>query len=334
MKGIRIKFPFLAIQAEKDGETDIEKNALKLLQRLGVTGEQIAALKKGELDLEESTKAIEEKFEKSVSKRIEDDVEKRKTKEIFAAIYDKTEKRICKVFGLSHDDYKDIEEKDRIERMFTDAKKVFDEKIEQYKGVDSEKLKALEKKYQDQLDAANKEKAEALTKAEQAQLEAEKKIKGYKIEQAQGGKIQSFIKGIKAPAFDEKVISSIIDAQLLKGGYNLDLEEGENGRIFLVDKEGKRIKSKKVASENLTLDEFLSNVSEEYGFEAKNNIGGFGNRTGQPGANPAGGAGANKFKDLTQEQIVEKLQKENGFRKDYIEGLIAKGVDLTTLLKK
>jgi citrate lyase gamma subunit len=333
-KGINL-LKYLAIKAEKDGETEIEKNALKLLQRLGISSTQIAALKKGELDLEEATTEIEKKFESSIEKRISDDIEKRKTKEIHAGVYDKTEKLICKAFGLNHDQYKDIDEKERTKTILADGKKLYDDKLEQFKGTDTEKLKEVEKKYQDQLDAANKEKADALSRAELAEKEADKKLRTFKVEQAQAGKIQSFVKGLKAPAFDEKIINSLIEHSLLKSGYGLDLEEGESGRIFLVDKDGKRVKSAKVASENLTLDEFLTSVAEEKGFEAKNNFGGFnGSKTGGAGsgAGAGGQGGAGKGAGLSADEMMAKVIQKTGFKKEVLLEQQAKGIDIAKYL--
>lgn len=258
------------IASEKEGDDKTKQ----LLEKLGIKASVIKKIDAGELSVDDAAKEYEAGFEQAITKRIQADVEKVKTKEIFASVYTKFEKTICSTFGLEHENYAAVEEKDRTKTMLSDAKKATDLKLENMKstftGADSDKIKILEKKYQEQIDSANSEKAAAILKAEQVEKDSNLMLKAFKNELALKEVQSKFLQGIKNPSLEQKHMEIILKSAIREAEIGLDTED-DQGRVFVTDKEGKRLKSKKSVSENMTLEEFLSATSEEQGFEKKSN---------------------------------------------------------------
>jgi len=255
---------------EKDGD---DKTAA-LLSKLGITSATLEKLKKGEATIEEVATEYEQKIESTVTARIQKTVEEASKKEIFKGVYSKVEKQLANALNLTLAQYAEIEDEKRIGKMLSDAKVATETKLKEiesrFSGDRVEELKKLEAKTQVQLDAANKEKQEALEKAANAERLAGEQIYKIKSEIALSDSKTKFFGAIKNAALTVEQMQAILKAKMIEDGISIDIDD-EQGRTFIKDKEGKRMKSAVSVSENMLLDEYLKSVSEKYGFEKKSN---------------------------------------------------------------
>ena len=255
---------------EKDGE---DKTAA-LLSKLGISSSVLEKLKKGEASIDDIAAEYEQKIEATVTTRIQKTVEEASKKEIFKGVYSKVEKQLAKALDLNLSDYAAIEDEKRIDKMLSDAKTSTENKVKEiegrYSGDKVSELKKLEDKYQLQLDAANKEKQEALEKAANAEKSASEQVYKIKSEIALTNTKTKFFGAIKNAALTVEQMDAILKAKMIEDGIAIDIED-EQGRTFIKDKEGKRMKSAVSVSENMMLEEYLKSVAEKYGFEKKSN---------------------------------------------------------------
>jgi len=234
----------------------------------------IEKIEKGELSIDDAFNLKMKSIEENVSKRLETEVENKVRSEIYAAAHTKNEKlyieKIGKALGLSFDKYETVEKNKRFETMLEDGISALNTKITEiegkFTGANPEEIKKLEAKYQKMLDELTGEKTTLLQKLEEAVKEGENKVNGIKKQTVKQKKLSEFMSALKDPSLTAKQIDAIVESSLLK--YDIEIEE--DGRVWmLVD--GKRTQNPTKPTENLTLESFLNNLKEEYGFEKKSN---------------------------------------------------------------
>lgn len=259
------------------GAFEGEENKIKnLVTKMGFNDEQLQKIETGEISIDDAVKERLSSIETSLKERIGSEVENSKKSEIFLAAHAKNEKLIADIFGLDYDKYKETEKDGRAKRMLEDALKAKKEEMklleEKYNGADQQKVKELDAKYQRMLDE-QKAMIEALqTEKEKAIIEAQNQVKGIKKENAITEKKAQFLSGIKNPAFGQKQIDAIMAAEMMK--YQFDVEETDKGiKVWVLDRDGKRVQNPKKPTENLAIESFFENIKEDYEMENKSNGG-------------------------------------------------------------
>jgi hypothetical protein len=290
-----------------EGDTDGLKS---LLLKMGFNQDELEQVESGTLSIDDAFNSRSTAFESSVKARIESDIERTKKAEIFAAAYNKLEKQIAKTFGLDISAYETMSKEGKAEKMLQDAAELHESKVQDIKskftGIDETKIKEIEAKYQIQLDASNNELKAAREAKEAALIDAQNRVNGIKKSVALSERKSQFFSNLKNPALTPKQIETILNGELSK--YDIDVEDGENSRVWVLDSEGKRMVNPKSPTENLTIDDLLENIKTEYEFERKSN----GNENNGIEL-PANGQGLENTSSNYQKQL--EIAKQKALRK-------------------
>ena len=271
---MKMDFMFLTTAFAIAGAFDGEKFKA-LLGNLGFSDDSLAKIEAGELSLEDAKGQYIQGFENSVRGRLGKEVEERKKAEIFKAVHSKNEKLVCEKLGLNYDDYKDTEDRGRVERILEDAAKKYNQQIEdvkgKFKGVDETKLKELENSYEKRLGETAKQYEERIAEI-QNQLNAElNQKKQIIVDNYKNSARTNFLKSIENPAFDFPVMEKIVAFEAQK--YGIDIEEVNGEKVAFMTKEGTKVAHPEKPQSNLTYKDFVEIVAKENNFVKVSNGG-------------------------------------------------------------
>lgn len=271
---MKMDFMFLATGFAILGAFDGEKYKA-LLGNLGFSDDSLAQIEAGELSLDEAKSQYIQGFENSVRGRLGKEVEDRKKAEIFKAVHSKNEKLVCEKFGLNYEDYKDTEDRGRVERILEDATKKYQQQLEEVKskfnGADENKIKEIESSYQKRLGETSKQYEERIAEMEHQLNHALNEKKQIVVDNYKSSIKHNFLKSIENPAFDFSAMDKIVEFETQK--FGIEIEEVNGEKVAFMTKEGTKVAHPTKPQNNLTYKDYLEIVAEENKFIKQSNGG-------------------------------------------------------------